>query len=157
MTGDFLRAPLIPHSETSLEDARPIFGPLPVSDKEFIVVISRFIHLCLPVALPPSHARAFSLTFFHEHEHVQTLAIISGCTYRPSCSCITAKHASFSCARLQTQADVPQTRARVIHSHARIQGNMDFNSMPTWTDSLVQYLKEVLLPFVHACSVRSDM
>jgi len=65
MTGDFLRAPLIPHSETSLEDARPIFGPLPVSDKEFIVVISRFIHLCLPVALPLSHARAFSLTFFH--------------------------------------------------------------------------------------------
>jgi hypothetical protein len=24
---------------------------------------------------------------------------------------------------------------------------MDFNSMPTWTDSLVQFLKEVLLPF----------
>jgi hypothetical protein len=34
---------------------------------------------------------------------------------------------------------------------------MDFNSMPTWTDSLVQYLKEVLLPFVHPRSVRSDM
>jgi len=34
MSCDFLRAPLIPHSETSVEDARPLFGPLPVSDRE---------------------------------------------------------------------------------------------------------------------------
>jgi hypothetical protein len=84
-------------------------------------------------------------------------SFVSACTYRSSCSCITAKHASFLCARVHTQADVPLTRARVMLSHARIQGKMDFNSMPTWTDSLVQYLKEVLLPFVHPRSVRSDM
>ena len=86
MTGDFLRAPLIPHSETSLEDARPIFGPLPVSDKEFIVVISRSICVCQQP--PPSHALAFSFPFCHsgyrsvfEHEDVQTLAIICECMH----------------------------------------------------------------------------
>jgi len=55
---DFLRTPLIPHTENSVDDARPMFGPLPVSDKEFVV------------------------------------------------------------------------------------GRMDFQSLPTWTDSLVQYLKQ---------------
>ena len=57
MGNDFLRTPLIPNTETCVEEARPLFGPLPASDKEFIV------------------------------------------------------------------------------------GRMDFESMPTWTDSLVQYLK----------------
>ena len=53
-----MRTPLIPHTEKSVDDARPLFGPLPVSDKEFVV------------------------------------------------------------------------------------GRMDFQSLPTWTDSLVQYLKQ---------------
>ena len=52
MSGDFLRAPLIPHSETSVEEARPLFGPLPVSDKEFIVV--RALSLCVSA---PSRAQ----------------------------------------------------------------------------------------------------